>query len=73
MKINVAVVPRGNRKKIEKIGEDNFKVWVTAAPAEGAANKQVVEIVAEYFSVAKSCVAIIGGKTGRRKVLKVMQ
>jgi uncharacterized protein (TIGR00251 family) len=73
MKINVAVVPRGNRKKIEKISEDNFKVWVTAAPAEGAANKQVIEIVADYFNVAKSCVVITGGKTGRRKVLEVMQ
>ncbi|PJA37619.1 hypothetical protein CO181_02780, partial [candidate division WWE3 bacterium CG_4_9_14_3_um_filter_43_9] len=49
MKIFVKAKPRAKNEKIEKIGEDCFKVSVKEPPEEGKANQAIVKALAEYF------------------------
>ncbi len=46
-------------------------VWVTAAPAEGGANRELVKAVASWMQVPVSAVRLVAGQTGRRKLLQV--
>ena len=46
-------------------------VEVTAPPLDGKANKKVIELVAKFFKVAKSEVAIKKVKTSKSKVLEI--
>ncbi len=63
---DVRVIPRAKFNKIELP-----KIWVTAAPTDGDANKKVIEMLSDYFHVPKSRIKLIRGETSRDKVFDV--
>lgn len=58
------------RTVIEK-SEKNLVVKTTFPPEKGKANRDIIKLVAEYYSVPKSNVEIINGHTYHRKKLKI--
>ncbi|HEX8947490.1 MAG TPA: DUF167 domain-containing protein [Dissulfurispiraceae bacterium] len=70
--IEVKVDPRSSKKGIAGVMENTLKVKLTAPPVEGAANEQLIEILAEEFGVKKSNVVILKGESSRRKTVKIM-
>lgn len=48
-----------------------LKVRIAAPPVENAANRALIDFIAERLGVAKRCVRIVSGTTHRRKVLEV--
>ena len=52
-------------------GEHQYRLRIAAAPLEGKANLQLRRFLAKRFGVAKSGVAIVGGKHGRDKVVRI--
>jgi uncharacterized protein YggU (UPF0235/DUF167 family) len=64
--VSVRVIPRAKFNKIELP-----KIWVTAAPTDGDANKKVIELLSDYFGVPKSKIKLIRGETSRDKVLLI--
>lgn len=68
-RIHIRVIPRASAEKVEQIGEDAYKVWVTAAPDKGQANKHVIRLLSRYFSVPKGSLRIIKGPTARDKII----
>ena len=46
-------------------------VWVTAAAANGAANKAVIRLLSDLLSVARSSILIESGATSRTKRVRV--
>ena len=72
MRIYVRVTPRSSKNEVTKVADGEYKVWLTAAPVEGAANEALVKLLAEYFNVAKSNVRIVGGKSARIKIIEIV-
>lgn len=71
MRIYVKVIPRSSLNKVEKLGEGDYKVKLTAPPVDGKANDALVKVLAEYFDVSKSSISIVGGKTTHIKIIDV--
>ena len=71
MRIYIKVIPRSSKNKVEKISEGEYKVWITAPPVNGEANSMLVKNLAEYFSISKSRVEIIGGKSAKTKIVEI--
>ena len=69
--IHVHVVPRSSRISVETLGELQYKVRLTSPPVEGAANKQLVDVVAEYLSLPRRQIEIVAGETARHKRLRI--
>lgn len=67
----IRVNPRSSQNKIRLEPDDTLKVWVTAPPVEGEANKAVCEIVASHLGVAKGRVSVASGESGRNKKLLI--
>lgn len=70
MKIKVVVKPKSRQNKIEQ-GEDFLTVYLNALPESGKANKLLLEILADYFSVPKTLIKIINGESSRIKIIEV--
>lgn len=77
-KISVYITP--NAKKSEVIGEivdlfggKTLKVKVAAPPLEGKANKELINILSEYFDVPKSKISIIVGEKSRNKIVEIKE
>ena len=52
-------------------GKRELEVRVAAAPADGAANAEVVALLAKQLGLAKRDVRIIGGETSRTKRVRL--
>lgn len=72
MRIYVRVVPRSSFNYIEKISESEYRVKLTSPPVEGKANEKLIEVLSEYFGVAKSLIIIVGGKSSRIKMVDIL-
>ncbi len=71
MRILIEVKPNSTQNKIEKITESVYKIWVSAPPIEGKANKAIIELLAKHFKIAKSLITIKNGKSSKTKVVEI--
>jgi uncharacterized protein (TIGR00251 family) len=69
--VRVRVQPRSSRPGVAGRHGQALKVRVSAPPVEGAANDELIEILAEWLCVPRRSIAIAQGRAGRDKVLKV--
>lgn len=72
--ISAKVTPRSSRNEIRGWTDSSpreLSVCVTAAPADGKANKAVCELLASSLGIAKGRVKVIRGQTSRHKQIEV--
>jgi len=69
--IAVRVTPRGGRDTLIAGTDEHFAARLAAAPVDGAANAELVALVAKTFGVAKRAVTIVSGDTSRLKRLHI--
>jgi uncharacterized protein len=69
--VSVRVQARARRNEIVEQAGGGFRVRVTAAPADGEANRAVIALLAEAFGVAPSRVALVRGATSRDKLFRI--
>ena len=68
--VEIHVQPKASRTRI--VTQDGtVKVYVTAAPEKGRANKAVVEVMARRLGVQEGAVSIVSGERSRMKLLAV--
>lgn len=48
-------------------GREELEVRVSAAPADNAANEEVIRLLAKAFGISRSEVTIVSGSTSRHK------
>ena len=68
--IAVRVTPKASRNAI--IEEDGqLRVYVTAVPEYGKANREVARLLAHALGVAKTALVLVRGQTSRDKVFRL--
>ena len=68
--VQVKVVPRAKRNEVRESSE-GYKVYLTAPPVEGRANKSLLDILAKHLKLKKSQLCIIKGERSKVKVVKI--
>lgn len=74
--IGIRVTPRSARPgigewKADPAGRPFVEVRVSAAPADGAANEEVVKLLAKALGLPKSRLTIVSGHTARLKRIEL--
>lgn len=72
MKIFVKAKPNAKEEKVEKIDDSHFMVSIKEPPVEGRANKAIIRVLAEYFSILQSDIQIISGHTSKNKMIEIL-
>lgn len=71
MKISVKVIPSRKVEQIQPALDGSLKVWLTAKPVDGEANRALIKLLSRYYSVSKSQVVIVSGQKNRNKIVEV--
>lgn len=68
---DVRVVPRSSKSEIVGAFDGALKVKTNAPPVHGAANAELIKVLAKFFDVPKSAVEILKGETSKTKQIKI--
>jgi uncharacterized protein (TIGR00251 family) len=67
----VRVIARSSRTEIVGEHDGVLKVKLASPPVDGAANAELVQLIAKKLGVPKSAVTIVSGETSKTKRLRV--
>lgn len=67
----VRVVPRASRSEIVGEHDGALRVRIAAPPVDGAANEELVRLLARKLGVSRSAIRITGGQTSKLKLISV--
>ena len=70
-KIAVTVKPNAKKGEVKRLSDTEYRVAVRPPAQDGKANEAVIDLLADYFGIAKSSVKIIRGHSSRHKLLEV--
>ena len=68
---NVRVIPRASKSEIVGEHDGDLKVRIASPPVDGAANAELIKLLAKRFRVSKSNVEIVRGQTSKNKRIKI--
>lgn len=74
IKVTVRVVPRSSRVKVEDASDkegQRLRVQLTRPAQDGEANRQLCEVLAQYYKVKKYQVSIVSGESSRMKIVRI--
>ena len=69
--IAVRVIPRAGRSGLAGTRGDALLVRLQSPPVEGAANEELIEVLARALQVPKRAVTIVSGDRSRQKRVRV--
>ena len=71
--ITVKVSPRAKKSAVAGVMDDGtIKIKIAAPPVDGAANKALIEFLAETLGLPKQQVDIVAGETSERKLVSLV-
>ena len=68
---NVRAVPRASRSEIVGEHDGALRVRIAAPPVDGAANDELVRVLARAFGVPRSAIEIAAGHASKLKTVRV--
>ena len=69
--LQTKVTPKASSNRIGKILQNALKIYVTAAPESGQANKAVIELLAKGLGISKTSITIKQGLTQQNKLISI--
>lgn len=69
MYLKLKVIPDSKQEKIEKVKDDEYRIWVKAPAENNKANMRVLEIMREEFPHRR--IRLVSGHTSPSKIVSV--
>lgn len=70
MLLKVRVIPRAKKNAIREEAEIT-KIYLTAPPVKGKANKALIKFLSGHYKVKKRNISIIKGEKSRNKLVEI--
>lgn len=70
--IDVRVIPRASRSEVAGTRDGALLIRINAPPVDGAANTELIELLADILEVPRRNITITGGATSKRKRVTVV-
>jgi len=70
MIIEVKVIPNSKKVSISEEG-NKLKVHVKSQAIENMANKELIEVLSDYFKIKRNKIKIIKGEKSRKKLVEI--
>lgn len=67
----VRIVPRASRSEIAGEQSGALRIRIAAPPVDGAANRELIRLLAKMFKLPQNAVAIVSGVTSKSKIVHV--
>jgi uncharacterized protein (TIGR00251 family) len=69
--IDIRVIPRAGRSEIAGMRDGALLVRLAAAPVDGAANQELIDVLSRALKIPKRSIEIVSGERSRSKRLRI--
>jgi uncharacterized protein (TIGR00251 family) len=69
--IDIRVIPRASKSGVAGMRGSALLVRLNAAPVDGAANAELIEILSDVLDVPKRAISIVAGERSRQKRVQI--
>lgn len=69
--LTIRVVTRAAKSEIVGEFDGAIKIRIASPPVDGAANAELLKLLAKTFGVSKSRIEILSGQTSKTKLVKI--
>lgn len=73
MRFDVRVKTGKKESKVIKRDFADYEVWVKAKPVKGAANRELIKVMADYFNTKPYNLRIVKGLTSPSKIIELIK
>ena len=71
VRLEVYVQPRASKTELAGMHDGTIRIRIAAPAVENAANRALIDFIAQHLGIARRNVRIVSGSTSRRKVLEL--
>jgi len=71
VKIQVAVKTKSKVTQVSQLQKFSYSVRLKSIPSENVANKELIQILSEYFSIPKTSIKILRGLKSKHKLVEI--
>jgi uncharacterized protein (TIGR00251 family) len=71
VRLEVYIQPRASKTALAGMHDGLIKIRIAAPALENAANRALIDFLAQRLGIAKRCVRIVSGSASRRTVLEI--
>ena len=68
---SVRIVPRASRTEIAGEYNGALRIRIAAPPVEGAANRELIRLLAKLFKLPQNAVEIVSGAASKSKIVHI--
>jgi len=72
VELSVLVQPRASRSRVVGTHGELLKVQLAAPPVDGAANAELLELLADLLGIPRRQVSLVSGESSRRKRVRAL-
>ena len=69
--LTVRIMPRASRSEIVGRHDGALRIRIAAPPVEGAANRELIKLLAKTFKVPQNAVTIVSGSNSKNKIVRI--
>jgi hypothetical protein len=73
MRIEIKIKPGKKTAKVIKQDFASYEVWVKSPPIKGAANRELLKVLSDYFNVKVYDLRIVSGLTSPMKIIEMSE
>ena len=67
----VRIVPRASRSEFAGVYDGALRIRIAAPPVEGAANRELIRLLAKTFRLPQNAVEIVSGAASKSKIVRI--
>jgi uncharacterized protein len=67
----VRIVPRASRSEIAGEYNGALRIRIAAPPVAGAANRELIRLLAKFFKLPQNAVEIVSGTASKSKIVRI--
>ena len=71
VRLQVYIQPRASKTEVAGMHDGVIKIRIAAPAVENAANRALIDFIAQHLGIANRCVRVVRGGASRRKLLEI--
>ncbi len=71
VELGIWAKPRAAKSRLLGVRNGQLEVAIAAAPVDGAANEELIRLLASHFGISRSQVELVAGQAGRTKRVRL--